>query len=142
MYSEMIIFLEDLKSLLLDIELDEEENEILIEVIDLIDDKILDLESWLLHYIITITLGIVATFLGVVTFYALRRINTYENIILNISNTVESIKLQLKVIDDKGTFESDDEVGFFFEEVKQLGKDLDNLFETEVEENEKETKEK
>jgi hypothetical protein len=96
----------------------------------------------LLHYIITITLGIVATFLGVVTFYALRRINTYENIILNISNTVESIKLQLKVIDDKGTFESDDEVGFFFEEVKQLGKDLDNLFETEVEENEKETKEK
>ena len=96
----------------------------------------------MLHYIITITLGIVATFLGIVTFYALRRINTYENIILNISNTIESIKLQLKVIDDKGTFESDDEVGFFFEEVKQLGEDLDNLFETEVEENEKETKEK
>ena len=77
-----------------------------------------------------------------VIFYALRRINSYENIILNISNTVESIKLQLKVIDDKGTFESDDEVGFFFKEIKQLGKDLDNLFETEVEENEKETKEK
>ena len=96
----------------------------------------------MLHYIITITLGIVATFFVVVTFYALRRINSYENIILNISNTIESIKLQLKVIDDKGTFESDDEVGFFFEEVKQLGKDLDNLFETEVEENEKETKEK
>ena len=96
----------------------------------------------MLHYIITITLGIVATFLGIVTFYALRRINAYENIILNINNTVESIKLQLKTIDDKGTFESDDEVGFFFEEVKQLGEDLDNLFETEVEENEKETKEK
>ena len=94
----------------------------------------------MLHLIITIILGIVATFLGVVTFYALRRINSYENIILNISNTVESIKLQLKVIDDKGTFESDDEVGFFFQEVKQLGKDLDNLFETEVEGNEKETK--
>ena len=75
-----------------------------------------------------------------VTFYALRRINSYENIILNISNTIESIKLQLKVIDDKGTFESDDEVGFFFQEVKQLGEDLDNLFETEVEGNEKETK--
>ena len=94
----------------------------------------------MLHYIITITLGIVATFLGIVTFYALRRINAYENIILNINNTVESIKLQLKVIDDKGTFESDDEVGFFFQEVKQLGEDLDNLFETEVEGNEKETK--
>jgi len=96
----------------------------------------------LLHYIITITLGIVATFSGVVTFYALRRINEYENIILNISNTIESIKLQLKVIDDKGTFESDDEVGFFFTELKQLGKDLENLFETEVEGYEEETKEK
>ena len=95
----------------------------------------------MLHYIITITLGIVTTFLGVITFYALRRINTYENIILNISNTVESIKLQLKVIDNKGTFESDDEIGFFFQEIKQLGNELENLFETEVEENEKKTKE-
>ena len=96
----------------------------------------------MLHYIITITLGIFAVFFGVVTFYALRRINAYENIILNISNTIESIKLQLKVIDDKGTFESDDEVGFFFNEIKQLGQELENLFETEVEENEKEKKEK
>jgi|TARA_Y100001937_G_scaffold116250_1_gene168003 hypothetical protein len=78
----------------------------------------------------------------VVTFYALRRINAYENIILNISNTVESIKLQLRTIDDKGTFESDDEVGFFFTEIKQLGNELNSLFETEVEENEKKTKEK
>ena len=99
----------------------------------------------MLHYIITIILGIVATFFGVVTFYALRRINEYENIILNISNTIESIKLQLKVIDDKGTFESDDEVGFFFTEIKQLGRDLENLFETEVEDapiKEKKKKEK
>ena len=99
----------------------------------------------MLHLIITIILGIVATFLGIVTFYALRRINTYENIILNINNTIESIKLQLKVIDNKGTFESDDEVGFFFQEIKQLGQDLDNLFETEVEDapiKEKKTKEK
>jgi|TARA_Y100001963_G_C6690870_1_gene404570 hypothetical protein len=78
----------------------------------------------------------------VVIIYALRRINTYENIILNISNTIESIKLQLKTIDDKGTFESDDEVGFFFTEIKQLGNELESLFETEVEENEKEKKEK
>ena len=95
----------------------------------------------MLHYIITITLGVVATFFGVVTFYALRRINAYENIILNISNTIETIKIQLKTIDDKGTFESDDEVGFFFSEIKQLGNDLENLFETEVEGNEKEKKE-
>ena len=99
----------------------------------------------MLHLIITIILGITATFLGVVAFYALRRINEYENIILNINNTIETIKLQLKTIDDKGTFESDDEVGFFFTEIKQLGKDLENLFETEVEDapiKEKKKKEK
>ena len=96
----------------------------------------------MLHYIITALLGIFTIFLGVVIFFALRRINTYENIILNISNTIESIKLQLKTIDDKGTFESDDEVGFFFTEIKQLGNELDSIFETEVEDNEKEKKEK
>lgn len=99
----------------------------------------------MLHLIITIILGITATFLGLVAFYALRRINEYENIILNINNTIDTIKLQLKTIDDKGTFESDDEVGFFFTEIKQLGRDLENLFETEVEDapiKEKKKKEK
>ena len=99
----------------------------------------------MLHLIITIILGITATFLGLVAFYALRRINEYENIILNINNTIETIKIQLKTIDDKGTFESDDEVGFFFSEIKQLGQDLENLFETEVEDapiKEKKKKEK
>jgi len=95
----------------------------------------------LLHTIITIVLGIVATFFGVVAFYALRRINTYEQIILNFNNTVDLIKHQLKLIDEKGTFESDDEVGFFFEEIKQLGENLGELFETEVDD-EKTQKEK
>ena len=99
----------------------------------------------MLHLIITIILGIAAIFFGLVAFYALRRINEYENIILNINNTIDTIKLQLKTIDDKGTFESDDEVGFFFSEIKQLGRDLENLFETEVEDapiKEKKKKEK
>ena len=97
----------------------------------------------MLHYIITVLLGIIALCTSVVTFYALRRINNYENIILNISNTIESIKHQLKIIDDKGTFESDDEVGFFFKEIKQLGQQLEQLFETEVDDDqEKKKKEK
>ena len=65
-------------------------------------------------------------------FYALKRINTYEEIILNFNNTIDLIKHQLKLIDEKGTFESDDEVGFFFEEIKQLGENLGELFDTEV----------
>ena len=86
----------------------------------------------MLHLIITISLGVVSLFLLITIFYALRRINTYEEIILKISSTVELINIQLKTIDDKGSFEADDEVGFFFTELKQLGNELEQLFETEV----------
>ena len=81
----------------------------------------------MLHYIITILLGVIASCLGVITYYALKRINNYELIILNINDTIDMIKHQLKLIDDKGHFESDDEVGFFFDGIKQLGKQLEEL---------------
>ena len=87
----------------------------------------------MLYIITTILFVILAIFFAIISFYALRRINEYENIILNINNTIESINRQLKLIDDKGHFEADDEVGFFFDEIKQLGNELDNLFETETE---------
>ena len=80
--------------------------------------------------------------MGVVTFYALKRINTYEKIILNFNNTIDLIKHQLKIIDDKGHFEADDEVGFFFEEMKQLGNELEQLFETEVDDGNQEKTQK
>lgn len=96
----------------------------------------------MLHNIITVLLGVSTLFLGVVSFYALKRINTYEKIILNVNNTIDLIKHQLKIIDEKGHFEADDEVGFFFEEMKQLGQELDNLFETEVDDASKEEEKK
>ena len=81
-------------------------------------------------------------FISVLFFYALRRINSYENIILKVNDTIEFINHQLKIIDDKGHFEADDEVGFFFEEMKQLGQELEQLFETEVEDGNKEEEKK
>ena len=53
----------------------------------------------------------------------------YEEIILQVNDKIEYVNQQLKLIDEKGTFEADDEVGFFFEELKGVGKLLDNLFE-------------
>ena len=53
----------------------------------------------------------------------------YEEIILQINDKIEYVNAQLKLIDDKGTFQADDEVGFFFQELKEIGKLLDNLFE-------------
>ena len=95
----------------------------------------------MLHYIITVSFGIIALCTSVITFYALKRINNYELIILNINNTIENIKHQLKLIDDKGHFESDDEVGFFFDGIKQLGEQLEELFETEVDDEEEKKEE-
>ena len=85
----------------------------------------------MLYIITTILFVILVIFFAIISFYALKRINEYENIILNINNTIENINRQLKLIDDKGHFEADDEVGFFFDEVKQLGTQLEELFETE-----------
>jgi glutaredoxin-related protein len=95
----------------------------------------------LLHLTLTILLGIIASCLGAITYYALKRINNYEIIILNINDTIENIKHQLKLIDDKGHFESDDEVGFFFDGIKQLGEQLEELFETEVDDEEEKKEE-
>ena len=96
----------------------------------------------MLQNIIIFLLGVSTSFLGVISFYALKRINKYEDIILNFNNTIDLIKHQLKIIDDKGHFEADDEVGFFFEEMKQLGQELEQLFETEVEDGSKEEEKK
>ena len=85
----------------------------------------------MLYIITTILFVIFAIFFAIISFYSLKRISEYENIILNINDTIESINRQLKLIDDKGHFEADDEVGFFFDELKQLGEQLEELFETE-----------
>ena len=83
------------------------------------------------YLITTLIFATLSLLMIAVCFYALKRINQYESIILNINNTIETINHQLKLIDDKGHFEADDEVGFFFEGIKQLGDQLEELFETE-----------
>ena len=65
--------------------------------------------------------------ISVLFFYALKRINSYENIILKVNDTIEFINHQLKIIDDKGHFEADDEVGFFFTYIKELNNDINQL---------------
>mgnify|MGYP001280337084 CR=1 FL=1 len=73
--------------------------------------------------------GIILIFLIMLVYYSLKRITMYEEIILQVNDKIEYVNQQLKLIDEKGTFEADDEVGFFFQELKEIGKILDNLFE-------------
>ena len=83
----------------------------------------------MLYTTLLILLGILTSFFGLLSYYSIRKIGQYESIILNFNNRIEYIKQQLKLIDDKGHFEADDEVGFFFEEIKLLSSQLDELFE-------------
>ena len=54
-------------------------------------------------------------------------IKSYENYMINLSNTIEFSNKKLKEVDRKGSFESDDEVGFFFKQLLYLQEQLNNF---------------
>jgi len=86
--------------------------------------------------IVTIViLAILVVSLGYTTFNLLRKTETAEDIVVNyliyldkISKVIEISDKRLKKVDSKGTFKSDDEVGFFFEEIKQIQEKILNDF--------------
>jgi len=83
---------------------------------------------WWALFIIFLLISIVSSLL---LYYALKRINQYENFILKIQQMIQYSTERMNVVDSKGTFESDDEVGFFFKQLKDLQLLLDGIFETE-----------
>jgi len=83
----------------------------------------------MMFQILCAVLSATSLFLTLLVYYSLKRITMYEEIILQINDKIEYVNAQLKLIDEKGTFQADDEVGFFFQELKEIGKLLDNLFE-------------
>jgi len=84
-------------------------------------------------YIISI-LSILVVVLGFTTFNLLHKVEqsedelkrrqdaiiSYQEYINGLGSTVEFMNKRIKEIDAKGTFNSDDEVGFFFERLKML----------------------
>ena len=54
-------------------------------------------------------------------------IKSYEEYMINLSATIEFSDKKLKEIDSKGTFEGDDEVGYFFKQLIFLQEQL-NIF--------------
>ena len=53
----------------------------------------------------------------------------YQNWIEQFDIAIKDTDQKLNEIDNKGTFKSDDEVGFFFDYLKELNKGLVDLFE-------------
>ena len=75
-----------------------------------------------------ILLVLITTFLSVTLFFSLKRINQYEDLLVEIEQIIKFSSQKMKIVDDKGTFESDDEVGFFFEQIKSIQELLGNIF--------------
>ncbi len=85
--------------------------------------------------ILEITLIILLLFMSYMLVLSMRRINQYEELILQIQQIITFATDKMKQVDSTGHFESDDEVGFFFEELKSIQLSLDGVFE-QTEENE------
>ena len=82
----------------------------------------------ILEIIITgLCIGVI--FASYLLLLALRRINDYENYIIQIQEVVEYGAERMSKVDSSGHYESDDETQFFFEELKQIQDILNNLFE-------------
>ena len=74
-----------------------------------------------------IILSVLVIALGYTTFNLLRKFEKQEDILAGyldyldkLSRVIEVSDEKLKSIDARGTFESDDEVGFFFQQIKGL----------------------
>jgi len=77
--------------------------------------------------LVLIFLGLMVVILGYTTFNLLRKNEKQEDILagymtyLNkISDTIEMAEKKLMEVDAKGSFKSDDEIGFFFEQIKTI----------------------
>ena len=62
---------------------------------------------------------------------SLRRINVYEDFITQFQQIITYATEQMKQVDADGHYESDDETGFFFAQLKALQELLNNIFEEE-----------
>ena len=81
---------------------------------------------------LTILFFIISVFTSVLTYYSLKRITQYEELILEIQQVIKFSTDKMKLVDSKGHYESDDETGFFFEQLKQIQLSLDGIFEEET----------
>ena len=91
-------------------------------------------------WIVTILFLIISIISSAMVYFSLKRIEQYEEYLLQIQDIITHSDRQLKIIDEKGTFESDDEVGFFFSEIKSIQLVLNNMFEIENDEEIKDAK--
>ena len=87
---------------------------------------------------LTILFFLTSVFTSLLVYYSLRRITQYEELILEIQQVIKFSTDKMKLVDSKGHYESDDETGFFFQQLKQIQLSLDGIFEEETQDAKKE----
>jgi len=75
----------------------------------------------------TILLIIITIILGFALFNLLKKNEALEDFISKQSDAVNECDKRIKEIDTRGTFSSDDEIGFFFAEVKKIQEALNEF---------------
>jgi hypothetical protein len=81
---------------------------------------------WMISTIIAVALLVFVSYL---LYIALNRITQYENYILQFQRIIQFATDKMKQVDASGHYESDDETGFFFSQIKELQTVLNKLFE-------------
>ena len=77
--------------------------------------------------IATIILTILTTVLSFALFNLLKKNESLEDFITKQSEAVNQCDKRLKEIDDKNIFYSDDQIGWFFQEVKKIQEALNEF---------------
>ena len=85
-------------------------------------------------WVLTILFFLISVGSTTLVYFSLRRINQYEGFIIELQNIIEFATTKMKQVDAKGHYESDDETGFFFQQLKELQELLNGIFENEEEE--------
>ena len=78
---------------------------------------------------LTILFFLISIFTSLLVYYSLKRITQYEEFILQIQQVIKFSTEKMKLVDSKGHYESDDETGCFFQQLKQIQLSLDGIFE-------------
>ena len=86
---------------------------------------------WWVFFILFFLISVVSS---TIVFYSLRRINQYEELIVQFQQIITFSTEKMKMVDARGHYESDDETGFFFQQLKELQELLNGIFENETEE--------
>ena len=81
---------------------------------------------WIALSIIFFLISIVSS---TIVYSSLRRINQYENLIVQFQQIIDFATDKMKQVDADGHYESDDETGFFFQQLKDIQLLLSNVFE-------------